>query len=212
MIKAFLVTLLMLPALLQAEERDIAYEKINTFLNVDTQSPLLEVKLAVDISDASLPFEEVQIWLVQKEEVVAEIFVDPADGTIELPTLTEGQARRHSLRINQPEELVQISFGVTVLPPPNAAMRYRELFYLVDDANLFIKAMAGAMAFLATKVDTLKFHFAETATITIKSVPEPSTFETGRDNSILIKQSSKLMEENPMVVFSMIPAAIEPLE
>ena len=49
MIKAFLVTLLMLPALLQAEERDIAYEKINTFLNVDTQSPLLEVKLAVDI-------------------------------------------------------------------------------------------------------------------------------------------------------------------
>ena len=56
MIKAFLVTLLMLPALLQAEERDIAYEKINTFLNVDTQSPLLEVKLAVDISDASLPY------------------------------------------------------------------------------------------------------------------------------------------------------------
>jgi len=91
-------------------------------------------------------------------------------------------------------------------------MRYRELFYLVDDANLFIKAMAGAMAFLATKVDTLKFHFAEAATITIKSVPEPLTFETGRDNSILIKQSSKLMEENPMVVFSMIPAAIEPLE
>ena len=119
MIKAFLVTLLMLPALLQAEERDIAYEKINTFLSVDTQSPLLEVKLAVDISDASLPFEEVQIWLVQKEEVVAEIFVDPADGTIELPTLTERQARRHSLRINQPKELVQISFGITVLPPPS---------------------------------------------------------------------------------------------
>jgi len=65
MIKALLVTLLMLPALLQAEERDIAYEKINTVLNVDTQSPLLQVKLAVDISDASLPFEEVQIWLVQ---------------------------------------------------------------------------------------------------------------------------------------------------
>ena len=198
---------------MQAEERDIAYEKINTFLNVDTQSPLLQVKLAVDISDASLPFEEVQIWLVQNDEVVAEIFSRSSGWHYSAnPTLTEREASTSSLRINQPEELVQISFGVTVLPPPNAAMRYRELFYLVDDANLFIKAMAGAMAFLATKVDTLKFHFAETATITIKSVPEPLTFETGRDNSILIKQSSKLMEENPMVVFSMIPAAIEPLE
>ena len=91
-------------------------------------------------------------------------------------------------------------------------MRYRELFYLVDDANLFIKAMAGPMAFLATKVDTLKFHFSEAATITIDSVAEPLTFETERDNSISVKQSSKLMEENPMVVFSIIPVAIGPLE
>ena len=147
MIKAFLVTLLMLPALLHAEERDIAYEKINTFLNVDTQSPLLEVKLAVDISDASLTFEEVEVWLVENDEVVAEIFVDPADGAIQLPTLTEKEARRHTLRTNQSEELVQISFGITVLPPPSTAMSYRELFYPVDDANLFIKAMSGAMAF-----------------------------------------------------------------
>ena len=212
MIRAFLVILLMLPTLLQAEGRDIAYEKINTVLNVDTQSPLLEVKLAVDISDASLPFEEVQIWLVQKEEVVAEIFVDPADGTIELPTLTERQARRHSLRINQPKELVQISFGITVLPPPSTAMRYRELFYLVDDANLFIKATAGSTAFLAPKVDTLKFHFAQAATITVDSAVAPSTFETERDNSISVKQSSLLMEEDPMVFFSIIPVAIEPLE
>ena len=60
MTRAFLITLLLVPALLQAEERDIAYEKINSFLNVDTQSPLIEVKLAVDISDASLPLEEIQ--------------------------------------------------------------------------------------------------------------------------------------------------------
>ena len=210
--KAFLITLLMLPALLHAEGRDIAYEKINPVLNLEIQSPLLEVKLAVDISDASLPFEEVQIWLVQNDEVVAEIFVDPSDGTIALPTLTEREARRHTLRINQPEELVQISFGVTVLPPPNTAMSYRELFYLVDDANLFIKAMAGAMAFLAPKVDALKFHFAEAATISIESVEEPLTFETERDNSISVKQSSKLMEENPMVVFSIVPVTIEPLK
>ena len=72
--------------------------------------------------------------------------------------------------------------------------------------------MAGTMAFLATKVDTLVFHFAEAATITIESVAEPLTFETERDNSILVKQSSKLMEENPMVVFSIIPLAIEPLQ
>ena len=210
--KAFLISLLMLPALLQAEERDIAYEKINTVLNVDTQSPLLEVMLAVDISDASLTFEEVEVWLVKNNEVVAEIFVDPADGAIQLPKLTERQARHHSLRINQPEELVQISFGITVLPPPNTAMSYRKLFYLVDDANLFIKAMAGAMAFFAPKVEALKFHFSAAATITIESVAEPLTFETDRDNTISVKQSSKLMEEDPMVVFSIIPVAIEPVE
>ena len=128
MMKVFLITLLMLPALLHAEGRDIAYEKINSLLNVDTQSPLLEIKLAVDISDASLPFEEVQIWLVNNDEVVAEIAANPADGAIQLPTLTEREARSHTLRINQPEELVQISFGVKVLPPPNTAMRYREVF------------------------------------------------------------------------------------
>mgnify|MGYP001364309404 FL=1 len=212
MTRAFLITLLLVPALLRAEERDIAYEKINSFLNVDTQSPLIEVKLAVDISDASLPLEEIQIWLMQNDEVVAEIFVDPADGAIQLPALTERQAQQHSLRINQPEELVQISFGVTVLPLPNTAIRYRELFYLVDDANLFIKAMAGAMAFLAPKVDSLKFHFAEPATITINSAADPLTFETEQDNSILVKQTSKLMEEDPIVVFSSIPMAIEPVE
>lgn len=212
MTTAFLITLLLVPALLQAEERDIAYEKINSFLNVDTQSPLIEVKLAVDISDASLPLEEIQIWLMQNDGVVAEIFVDPADGAIQLPALTERQAQHHSLRINQPEELVQISFGVTVLPLPNTAIRYRELFYLVHDANLFIKAMAGAMAFLAPKVDSLKFHFAEPATITINSAADPLTFETEHDNSILVKQTSKLMEEDPIVVFSSIPMAIEPVE
>ena len=212
MTRALLITLLMLPALVHAEGRNIAYEKINSVLSVDTQSPLLEVILAVDISDASLAFEEVQVWLVQNDEVVAEIFVDPADGTIHLPTLTERQAQRHSLRINQPEELVQISFSVKVLPPPTIAMRYRELFYLVDDANLFIKAMAGAKAFLTPEVDALKFHFAEAATITIDSSLKPLTFGTERDNSITVKQSSKLMKEDPMVVFSIIPVAIEPLE
>ncbi len=70
MMKAFLITLLMLPVLLHAEGRDIAYEKINSVLNVYTQSPLLEVKLAVDISDASLPLEEVQIWLVRNEKIL----------------------------------------------------------------------------------------------------------------------------------------------
>ena len=103
------------------------------------------------------------------------------DGTIRLPTLTEREARRHTVRINQPEELVQISFGVTVSTTIERGNEISKIFYLVDDANLFIKAMAGAMAFPATKIDTSKFHFAEATTITIESVADPFTFEKGRD-------------------------------
>ncbi|MDG2461582.1 MAG: hypothetical protein P8M73_11950 [Luminiphilus sp.] len=212
MTKALLIALLVLPMLLQAEGRDIAYAKINTALSVETQSPLLEVKLSVDIADATLSFEEVKVWLVQDDEVVSEMFVDPVDGSIQLPTLTEKQARRHLLRINQSEELVQISFDITVLPPLSTEIRYRELFYVVDDANLFIKAMAGPMAFLAPKVARLKFHFTESATITVRGAGEPLSFETDSHLSISIKQSSDLMEMNPMVVFSAIPVAIEPVK
>ena len=79
--------------------------------------------------------------------------------------------------------------------------------------------MAGAMAFFAPKVDTLKFHFAESATVTVTAQAGPLEFQTEPDpslnegfHSVSIKQSKNLMDANPTVSFTIIPEAIEPLD
>ncbi len=217
--RAFFLTLLMLPTVLQAEGRDISYSKMNPFLNVETQSPLVQNKLSVEITDASLSFEDVKVWLVRDDEIINAIPVDPEDGRIQLLSMTEQQARRYALRINHPEEAVNINFELKVVSPPSTSMNYRDIFYLVDDANLFINTMAGAMAFFAPKVDTLKFHFTEPATVTISAEAGPLDFETAPDpsineefHSVSIKRSQNLMKVNPTVTFTVIPEAIEPLD
>ena len=219
MTKALLLTLLMLPTLSQAEGRDIPYSKMNPLLSVETQSPLIQITLSVEITDASLSFEDVNVWLAKDDEIVTVIPVDPEDGHILLSPMNEQQARRHAVRINQPEEAANINFELKVLSPPSTTTSYQDIFYLVDDANHFINTMAGAMAFFAPKVDTLKFHFAEPATVTVSAQAEPLEFQTEPDpslnegfHSVSIKQSKNLMDANPMVSFTVIPEAIEPLD
>lgn len=219
MAKALLLALLIMPTMLQAEDRDIPYSKMNPLLSVETQSPLIQIKLSVELTDAALSFEDVTVWLTKDDEIISTIPMDPENGRIRLLSMTEQQARRHALRINHPKEAVNINFELKVASPSSASMRYREIFCLVDDANLFINTMAGAMAFFAPKIDTLKFHFTEPATVTISSKSEPLEFETQSDpsmgegfHSVSIKQSKDLMEVNPRVVFTLIPEAIEPLD
>ena len=59
MLRAVLLASLLLPTLLQAEERDIPFAKMNPLLSVETQSPLMEMKLSVEITDDPLSFEAV---------------------------------------------------------------------------------------------------------------------------------------------------------
>ncbi len=219
MTTALLLALLMLPTVSQAEGRDIPYSKMNPLLNVETQSPLIQITLSVEITDASLSFEDVNVWLAKDDEIVTVIPVDPEDGHILLSPMNEQQARRHAVRINQPEKAANINVELKVLSPPSTTTSYQDIFYLVDDANRFISTMAGAMAFFAPKIDTLKFHFSEPATITISARAGPLEFETQPDasmnegfHSVSIKQSKNLMETNPTVSFTIIPEAIEPLD
>ena len=219
MLRAVLLALILLPAVLWAEERDIPFAKMNPLLSVETQSPLIEVKLNVEITDDTLSFEDVKVWLAREGEIVSSIPVDPEDGRIQLLPMTEQEARSHALRINHPKEAVNINFELKVVPPSSTSMSYRDIFYLVDDANLFINTMAGAMAFFAPKVDTLKFHFAEPATVTVSAQAGPLEFQTEPDpslnegfHSVSIKQSKNLMDANPTVSFTIIPEAIEPLD
>ena len=219
MLRALLLASLLLPTLLQAEERDIPFAKMNPLLSVETQSPLIEVKLSVEITDDTLSLEDVKVWLVREGEILSPIPIDPEDGRIQLLPMTEQEARGHALRINHPKEAVNINFELKVVSPSSTSMSYRDIFYLVDDANLFINTMAGAMAFFAPKVDTLKFHFAEPATVSVTAQAGPLEFQTEPDpslnegfHSVSIKQSKDLMDANPTVSFTIIPEAIEPLD
>ena len=219
MLKVVLLALLVLPTSLQAQDRDIPYSEINPVLSIDTQSPLIEKTLSVELTDTALSYEDVNVWLTKAGEIIAPISVDAVDGRIQLTALTEQEAQRHALRINQPKESANINLQLKVLSPPNTSMRYQDIFYLVNDANLLIKAMAGTMAFFAPKVDTLKFHFTEPATVSISAEAAPLEYKTEPDtsmgegfHSVSIKQSQQLMAVNPVVVFSVIPESIEPLD
>lgn len=219
MLRVVLLALLMLPTSLQAQDRDIPYSEINPVLSIETQSPLIEKTLSVELTDTALSYEDVNVWLTKEGEIIAPISVDAVDGRIQLTALTEQEAQRHALRINQPKESANINLQLKVLSPPNTSMRYQDIFYLVNDANLLIKAMAGTMAFFAPKVDTLKFHFTEPATVSISAEAAPLEYKTEPDtsmgkgfHSVSIKQSQQLMAVNPVVVFSVIPESIEPLD
>ena len=219
MLKVVLLALLMLPASLQAQDREIPYSEINPLLSIETQSPLIEKRLSVELTDTALSFEDVNVWLTKHGEIIFPILIDSVDGQIQLPSLTEQEAGRHALRINQPKESANINLQLKVLSPPSTSMRYQDIFHLVNDANLLIKTMAGTMAFFAPKVDTLKFHFTEPATVSISAEENPLEYKTEPDTSmgdgfhfVSIKQSKQLMEVNPVVVFSVIPESIEPLD
>ena len=58
MLRAVLLASLLLPTLLQAEERDIPFARMTPLLSVETQSPLIEVTLSVEITDDTLSLED----------------------------------------------------------------------------------------------------------------------------------------------------------
>ncbi len=94
-----LLALLLLPTLLRAEQRDIPYSKMNPLLSVETQSPLIQIKLSVEITDDELSFEDVKVWLARDGEILSSIPVNSEDGRIQLLPMAEQQARSHALRI-----------------------------------------------------------------------------------------------------------------
>jgi len=91
-------------------------------------------------------------------------------------------------------------------------MPYKDLFIVVEDFNQFIKKMAGAMSFFAPKTSALKFQFDQPATVEISANTKTCRYDTDSDQAIEIKMSSRLMKENPNVIFSTIPASVEPTQ
>lgn len=121
--------------------------------------------------------------------------------------LSAAQAKLH---INQPSGDVELNLTIGVNPPTSKEIPYRDLFILLEDTNVFMSEMAGALSWFTPSMDELAFTFDQPATISIKSKKKTYQFKTDKEFKISISIMRKLMKENPLVVFSDLPIEMSP--
>ena len=200
------------PGALASEGREIEYEKINRLLSTVSQSksPLIQSEIKLEILSDEISYDDVKVSIVNNKQTLQEIPVDLISGTIELPVFEDDLAEQLALKLNQDKESLVVNLNASIKSPPSTTIPYKDLFVVIEDFNQFIRKMAGAMSFLAPKTSSLKFQFDQPATIEIPANNKNHQFETNSDRAIKIKMSSSLMQENPTVIFSVIPTSIEP--
>ena len=201
------------PAALASEGRDIEYEKINRLLSTvsESKSPLIQSEIKLEILSDEISYDDVKVSIVNGDQMLQQIPVDVITGTIELPVFEDDTAKQLALKLNQDKDALVVNLNASIKPPSSATMPYNDLFIVIEDFNRFIKKMAGAMSFFAPKTNALKFQFDQPATIEIPANKTNYRYETNSDRAIEVKVSSRLMKENPTVVFSVIPLSIEPI-
>ena len=199
-------------AALASEGREIEYEKINRLLSTVSQSksPLIQSEIKLEILSDEISYDDVKVSIENNKQTLQEIPVDLISGTIELPVFEDDLAEQLALKLNQDKDSLVVYLNATIKPPSSTTIPYKDLFIVIEDFNQFIRKMAGAMSFLAPKTSSLKFQFDQPATIEIPANNKNHQFETNLDRAIEVKMSSSLMEENPTVIFSVIPTSIEP--
>ena len=200
------------PAALASEGRDIEYKKINRLLSTvsESKSPLIQSEIKLEILSDEISYDDVKVSIVNGDQMLQQIPVDVITGTIELPVFEDDTAKQLALKLNQDKDALVVNLNASIKPPSSATMPYNDLFIVIEDFNRFIKKMAGAMSFFAPKTNALKFQFDQPATIEIPAKKTNYRYETNSDRAIEVKVSSRLMKENPTVVFSVIPVSIEP--
>ena len=200
------------PAALASEGRDIEYEKINRLLSTvsESKSPLIQSEIKLEILSDEISYDDVKVSIVNGDQMLQQIPVDVITGTIELPVFEDDTAKQLALKLNQDKDALVVNLNASIKPPSSATMPYNDLFIVIEDFNRFIKKMAGAMSFFAPKTNALKFQFDQPATIEIPAKKTNYRYETNSDRAIEVKVSLRLMKENPTVVFSVIPVSIEP--
>ena len=200
------------PAALASEGRDIEYKKINRLLSTvsESKSPLIQSEIKLEILSDEISYDDVKVSIVNGDQMLQQIPVDVITGTIELPVFEDDTAKQLALKLNQDKDALVVNLNASIKPPSSATMPYNDLFIVIEDFNRFIKKMAGAMSFFAPKTNALKFQFDQPATIEIPANKTNYRYETNSDRAIEVKVSSRLMKENPTVVFSVIPVSIEP--
>ena len=194
--------------------KSIEYTKINSILSLvmnEAESKYIYLNATVKPTNETLKIEDIKLWLSDDNEQKTDILVQQ-DGVVILPVLTAERAEKTKLNINQPEDMVSLSITTGINPPTEKQVAYRDLFVLLNDSNRFIEKMAGAASWLVPSMDALSFEFESEAFIEIPSKKRSYRFETDDDNKIEIDVKKRLMKENPMMNFSQLPIAMEPVD
>lgn len=214
-LKIGILTILLATSTLESsaiEGRDIEYKEINPWLiiSAEAKSELLEIKLRLQILNEEISYEQVKVWIIENDQILNEVPVNFEDGAINLPAYTKERAKQLALRINQDKETAVLDMSVNIDNPPSKKISYQDLFVLLDDINNATKKMAGALYIFAPKVKSLRFQFDEPASIDILAKKKTYNYKTDENSIIEIESSSRLMKEDPEVIFSILPKATEP--
>ena len=170
---------------------------------------MIQSEIKLEILSDEISYDDVKVSIVNGNQMLKQIPVDVITGTIELPVFEDDTAKQIALKLNQDKDALVVNLNAGIKPPSSTMMPYKDLFIVIEDFNQFVKKMAGAMSFFAPKTSALKFQFDQPATIEIPGIKK-HRYDTDSDQAIEIKMSSRLMKENPTVVFSVIPVSIEP--
>ncbi len=186
------------PAALASEGRDIEYEKINRLLSTvsESKSPLIQSEIKLEILSDEISYDDVKVSIVNGDQMLQQIPVDVITGTIELPVFEDDTAKQLALKLNQDKDALVVNLNASIKPPSSATMPYKDLFIVIEDFNRFIKKMAGAMPSFVPKTKALKFQFDQPATIEISAKKTNYRYETNSDRAIEVKVSSRLMKES----------------
>ena len=158
-----------------------------------------------------LAFTDLRIWLTHNNEVLQEIPVGE-NGSLKLPVVAVNIAKDVSLNINQTKGSTSLGITIGVKAPEIKEVAYRDLFTVLDDANIFMSEMAGMGSWLMPSLDELSFRFDEAAGIKIASKKKLYVYKSDEDNLIEIPRKKHLMKENPSVVFSLLPIEVTPID
>lgn len=196
-----IIALSLAPSLGFADEfKRVEYSKINAVLQYvhdEVKSSMAKLSTRVNYSGEG----EIKAWLEGADVSKQPLPVD-TNGNITLPLLTEAEANTLALVLNQPEHLTSLSVTMFLEPPAENVMSYQALFTCLDDINGLTQKMAGGMSWLTPTLKTLRFHFAEPATITMTADGQATTYQTDETHSIELKRNKRVEARNPTVTFS----------
>jgi len=106
------------PAVLASEGREIEYEKINRLLSTVSQSksPLIQSEIKLEILSDEISYDDVKVSIVNGNQMLQQIPVDVITGTIELPVFEDDTAKQIALKLNQDKDALVVNLNAGIKP------------------------------------------------------------------------------------------------